>query len=98
MNILKDLFLFINRKELLHTVILTIIATHVTELSASFTDDIIIPLLSTDINNNNKDDIIELKEYKYKLFNKTFKIGSFFSHIIRFIISILIVFLLNKNM
>ena len=78
------------------TIIITVIATYITEFMGSFTNDIIMPIINRDADNDNKPDIIELQEYKYKVNGITFKVGSFCSSLIKVVVAVVVLFILSK--
>ena len=93
----EELDNFIDTNSIYSVVIGTIFSQFLTELFHSFTNDLIMPILNLDINKNDKNDVTELKDLKFKMFNIDFKIGSFLVALVRFIIILCILLMINKH-
>lgn len=67
-----------------------------TKICYSFIDNIILPIIYIDFNKNNKSDINYLKNKTFNIFGIKFKFGVFFIDSIKFLFTILILYILNK--
>jgi large-conductance mechanosensitive channel len=83
---------------------IAVIASFVNQLVFSFINDIIMPIIDRDGDNNNEPDINRIANYTIKAGGITFRIGSFILALIRFTLLIFIIFILclvliniNKN-
>ena len=95
-----ELFNFIKFKKFLEenksfaSAISIVIATHISTLSASFTDNIIIPIFNRDVNKDGIKDIKYLEDLELNIFNIKFKLGKFVIDIIKFMFVLYILFLI----
>ena len=89
----SDLF---RDSEVQKTIISIIIARESNFLTNSLLNDIILPLINRDGNNDGVDDIAVLKKYKLNLFGAELRIGRFLITIIKHIIIISVVYLVYK--
>ena len=96
MSFVNDLKLFITENRLYSVIIGTVLASFVTEVSYSAINNIIMPLLNTDFNRNNKDDMDDIKQWEVKIFSKRIFIGKFIHSFIRFGIILFILVHVNK--
>jgi large-conductance mechanosensitive channel len=92
----NELGRFVERNRLYSVIIGTIFSQFLTELFHSTINDLIMPMMNIDVNKNKKNDIIELKKFKIKIFNIQFKFGSFLVALIRFIIIMCVLLMLNR--
>ena len=83
---------------------IAVIASFVNQLVISFINDIIMPIIDRDGDENNEPDINKIANYTIKTGGITFRIGSFIIALIRFILLIFIIYILclvllkiNKN-
>lgn len=72
---------------------IAVIAAFVNQLVFSFINDIIIPIIDRDGDNDNEPDINKLSNYKVKINGITFKTGAFILALIRFILVLFFVFM-----
>ena len=73
---------------------IAVIASFVNQLVISFINDIIMPIIDRDGDNNNQPDINKIANYTIKTWGITFRIGAFIIALIRFILLIFIIFIL----
>tara|TARA_Y100000389_G_C17310358_1_gene437659 strand:- start:10 stop:345 length:336 start_codon:yes stop_codon:yes gene_type:complete len=81
---MKGFLNFLKENDILAAIIVTVISTYVSKITQSFINDIIIPIIERDGDNDGKADIKKLQNYKLKCFGITFKIGSFLINLIKF--------------
>ncbi len=80
---IKDM---ITKNTALLGITIAVVATFVNQLVISFINDIIMPIIDRDGNNDNEPDINKIANYKIKVTGMTFKIGAFILALIRFIL------------
>ena len=96
-----EIFNFIKFKEFLEknkacaTAASIVIATQITILSSSFTDNIIVPIFDRDTDGDGKKDLIQFENITFKMFGIKIKIGKFIIDIIKFLIVIYVVFVIS---
>jgi large-conductance mechanosensitive channel len=73
---------------------IAVLATFVNQLVVSFINDIIMPIIDRDGNNDNQPDINKIADYTLKAGGITFRIGAFILALIRFILLLFILFIL----
>jgi large-conductance mechanosensitive channel len=73
---------------------IAVLSTFVNQLVFSFINDIIMPVIDRDGNNDNMPDINRISNYTIKTNGITFKIGAFIVALIRFILLLFIIFIL----
>jgi large-conductance mechanosensitive channel len=93
--VLHHLTDFVIKNSVLLGITVVVIATFVNELVISFINDIILPVIERDGNNDNEPDINRLKHIIYKTNGITFKIGSFLISLIKFCILMVILFFIS---
>jgi large-conductance mechanosensitive channel len=84
---------------------IAVLSSFVNQLVFSFINDIIMPVIDRDGNNDNQPDINKIADYQVKTGGITFKVGAFILALIRFILLLFILFILclviikikNKN-
>jgi len=84
---------------------IAVMASFVNQLVFSFINDIIMPVIDRDGNNDNQPDINKIADYQVKTGGITFRVGAFILALIRFVILIFILFIIcvvivklkNKN-
>lgn len=96
MNILDEIDFFVEQNRLYTLIIGSIFTQFLTELFSSFTNDILMPLLNRDFNNNKQGDINELKRKKVNIYGFTFNYGSFLVAVFRFVIVLFILLVINR--
>jgi large-conductance mechanosensitive channel len=85
----------IMKNSVLFGITIAVMSTFVNQLVLSFINDIILPVIDRDGNNDNEPDINKIANYTIKTNGITFKIGSFIVALIRFIILIFIIIILS---
>ena len=94
--IFNDFFDFLNNNNLAATIIATVLSTHISELTTSFADDIILPIINMDTDGDGKADIQNLKNIKLKFKGLSINIGKFCITFIRVFVIFLALFLIKK--
>jgi large-conductance mechanosensitive channel len=87
---IKDM---ISRNTALLGITIAVVATFVNQLVFSFINDIIMPIIDRDGNNDNEPDINRIANYIVKINGMTFKIGAFILALIRFILVLFFIFI-----
>lgn len=87
---------FFKDVDFLKSIVSIIIAREAKYLTDSLLNDIIMPVINRDVNNDGIDDIDVLKNYKIKVLGAEIKIGNFLITIIKHIIIISIIYLIYK--
>lgn len=96
-----EMFNFIKFKEFLEknkafaTAASIVIATQITILASSFTDNIIVPIFDRDTDGDGKKDLIQFENITFKMFGIKIKMGKFIIDIIKFLIVIYVVFVIS---
>lgn len=96
-----EIFNFIKFKEFLEknkafaTAASIVIATQITILASSFTDNIIVPIFDRDTDGDGKKDLIQFENITFKMFGIKIKMGKFIIDIIKFLIVIYVVFVIS---
>ena len=96
MSFAEDLKLFVSENRLYSVIIGTVLASFVTEVSYSAINNLIMPLINTDFNRNNVNDMDDIKQWEVKIFSKRIFIGKFLHSFIRFAIILFILVHVNK--
>ena len=96
MSFIVDLKSFVSENRLYSVIIGTVLASFVTEISYSAINNIIMPILTTDFNKNNKNDMKDLQKLEVKIFSKKIMLGKFLYSFIRFMIILVILVYVNK--
>ena len=96
-----ELFNFIKFKEFLQknkafaTAASIVIATQISSLASSFTENIIVPIFNRDLNKDGIKDIQNFEDLKIKLFGIEFQLGKFIIDIIKFFVILYVVFIIS---
>jgi len=96
MKVLKEFSLFLKQNNIMATIVATVMSTYVTQLTTSFADDIILPIIYRDADGDGNADINKLKDYKIKTQGITFKIGNFITVLIKVLVVFVVLFFINK--
>jgi large-conductance mechanosensitive channel len=97
-----ELFNFINFKNFLRkndsfaTATSIVIATQISTLSASFIDNVIVPIFNRDVNKDGVKDIKNIESYELKFSGFKIKVGKFFVDTIKFLLVILVIFIISR--
>lgn len=97
MEFLDEFLVFLKNNNIMATIVATVMSTYVTELTTSFADDIVLPIIYRDADGDGKADINKIKKYEYKVSGVTFKIGNFLTILLKVTVVFLVLFVLNKN-
>lgn len=96
MKLFEDISNLIKDNNLYATAIAMLFTSFATELAYSLADNLIIPFIDFDINNNNKNDFKELRSIKITLFGVKLNLGKFLYSFVRFVIMIFMLLFINK--
>ena len=93
MEIVNDFFSFLKNNNILSTIIATVMSTFITQLVTSFADDIIMPIIYRDGDNDGKADIKSLENTVMKVNGISLKVGKFLIVLIKVTLIFIILFL-----
>lgn len=96
-NIIDEFILFLKNNNIMATIVATVLSSYVTELTTSFADDLILPIIYRDADGDGKADIQSLKKLKYKTYGITFKIGNFITVLLKVAIVFIVLFLIKRS-
>ena len=97
MDFLEEFVMFLKNNNIMATIVATVMSTYVTELTTSFADDLVLPIIYRDADGDGKADINKIKEYEYKISGVTFKIGKFITILLKVTVVFLVLFVINRN-
>ena len=89
---INDFYIFIKDNHIIATAIATIFSKIITDLSYSFIDNILLPIINIDLDDDGKSDINNIKNKIINLYGISFKVGPFVIEIIKFVCILLILF------
>ncbi|VVU94707.1 hypothetical protein CPAV1605_432 [seawater metagenome] len=89
---------FLNDNNVIATIVATMISQRISDLSNSFIDNLIIPVLDRDADGDGEADIKDLKKYKINFLGIKFRVGEFFIVLLKFMIILFIAYQINKIM
>ena len=92
---IKEFTDIIMKNSVMLGITIAVLATFVNQLVLSFINDIIMPIIDRDGNDDNKPDINRIAEYKIKTGGITFRIGAFILALIRFILLLFMLFVIS---
>jgi len=92
----KSFIYFLNNNKIIATVIATIISTYIMNISKSFTDDILLPIINRDTDGDGKKDIHKYENYTIKVSNIELRIGNFIIEILKFLLITYIMYFLSQ--
>jgi large-conductance mechanosensitive channel len=95
-NIFKEFILFLKNNNIMSTIIATVLSTHVTELTTSFADNIILPIIYRDGNRDGKSDVKEVENYILKVKGIDFKLGKFYVVFLKVFIIFILLFIIKR--
>lgn len=87
---------FFSKNQILTTLIGTVLASNITLLTKSFMDNIIMPVINMDLNNDGEPDRETLEKFEIHFGGIDMKIGKFLLTIIEFSIILLIIYTINN--
>jgi len=89
---------FLKENDIMAAVIAALISSHVSDLTNSLMDNILLPFISSDTDKDGKPDINRLKKYKLKIGSITLNIGNFLVTFIKFTFVLFLIYLISKLM
>ena len=92
--ILSEFTGIVMKNSVMFGITIAVLSSFVNQLVFSFINDIIMPVIDRDGNNDNMPDINKISNYTVKTNGITFKIGAFVVALIRFILLLFIIFIL----
>lgn len=92
--IFKEFTELVMKNSVLFGISVAVLSTFINQLLFSFMNDIILPIIDRDGDDDKEPDINKITNYTVKYKGITFKVGSFIVNIIRFVIIIVILFLI----
>ena len=87
---------FLLKNNILATIIITILSSSIDELSISFIENIITPIITKDTNNDGVMDLQKLEDKKITLFGITLNIGKFFITALKFCLILIFSYIMFK--
>jgi large-conductance mechanosensitive channel len=93
--ILTEFTELIMKNSVLFGITIAVMSTFVNQLVLSFINDIIMPIIDRDGNNDNQPDINRIANYTITTNGITFKIGAFIVALIRFVLLLFMIFILS---
>jgi len=95
-NYILDFRKFLVDNKVKENIVTTVLSFKAQDLIESIITNIILPIIERDADGDGKADIKEFEDYKYNVWGITFKFGSFFIALIRYIIIILLIYFFHK--
>jgi large-conductance mechanosensitive channel len=92
---IKEFTDIIMKNSVMLGITIAVLATFVNQLVLSFINDIIMPIIDRDGNDDNKPDINKIAEYKVKAGGITFRVGAFILALIRFVLLLFMLFIVS---
>ncbi len=93
---INEFYTFLNDNQIFATAIATIFSKIISDLSYSFIDNMLLPIINIDLNNDGKSDIADFKNKIININGIHFKFGQFAIEIFKFFIILFILFILSK--
>lgn len=91
-----EFILFLKNNNIAATIVATVLSSYITELTSSFTDDLILPVLNLDLDGDGKSDIKSIKKIKIQYKGMVINIGNFILTFIKVSIIFIVLFYINK--
>ena len=97
-----EIFNFIKFKDFLKdndafiSAVAIVIATQIKNFADAFTYNIIVPIFDIDMNKDGIRDVKKIEDYEFDFLGIKFKIGKLLIEILKFIISLYIIYLISK--
>jgi len=95
MDNLEDIIEFLNKNNMISVSIAIIFSNQINKLVENFVDNIILPFIDKDLDDDGIDDIYKLEDFTITIFNKKINIGKIISSSIKFFLIIILVYLLS---
>ncbi len=96
MEFINDFLSFLKNNNILSTIIATVMSTYITQLTTSFADDIVMPIIYRDGDGDGKADIKSLENTVMKVNGINIKIGKFLVVLLKVTIIFVTLFLCKK--
>jgi|TARA_B100000524_G_scaffold348370_1_gene252690 large-conductance mechanosensitive channel len=96
MKLYNEFILFLKNNSILTTIIATVMSTQINDLTNSIADDLILPVIYRDGDNDGKADIKKLENYKLILYGTKLKVGKFCVVLIKVTVIFLVLFFIKK--
>lgn len=93
---ITDFLDFLNDNNILSVAIATILSNKIHDISESFVNNLILPIINRDANNDNNPDIKNVEDYTIKIYGIKFELGKFIIAMIKFLIITYIAYLMTK--
>jgi large-conductance mechanosensitive channel len=93
---ISDFLEFLNDNNILSVAIATILSNKINDISEAFINNLVLPIINRDADNDNNPDIKNLEKYTFKISGINFGIGKFTISLIKFLIISYIVYQLSK--
>jgi len=93
---INEFYTFLKENQIVDTAIATIFSKLITDVSYSFIDNILLPIINIDVNNDGKADINDFKNKIININGIHLKLGPFAIELIKFIAIMFILFMLSK--
>ena len=95
-EIYSDFKDFLSDNNILVTIIATILSSNITMLTTSLMDNIIMPIINIDLNNDGTPDRENLENWIVNFKGAEIKVGQFILTSIEFIFILIVIYLINK--
>ena len=95
MKLLENFLDFFKNNNMYATVVGTVLSMYIHDCAQSLTNDIIIPIIDRDIDNDGKPDINIIKNYQLNIMGTKLRVGNFLVHIIKVLIIVVLIFCSN---
>ena len=86
---------FLQKNKAFATAASIVIATQISSLASSFTENIVVPIFNRDLNKDGIKDLQNFEDLKIKLFGIEFQLGKFIIDIIKFFVILYVVFIIS---
>jgi large-conductance mechanosensitive channel len=83
---------FLKKNDILSLSIAAVFSGHINELINSFVNNLFIPILNRDADNDGKKDIKKIENLEIKFFNVNFTIGKFLVDILKFVLVTIVIY------
>ena len=87
---------FLKKNSVISLALAAVISNQLNKLTESFVDDIIMPIVNIDYDDDGEKDIKKLQDKEFHLFRIKFRTGNFIFLVIKFIIIAYIIFILSS--
>ena len=98
MEFINDFLSFLKNNNILSTIIATVMSTYITQLTTSFADDIVMPIIYRDGDGDGKADIKSLENTVMKVNGIKIKVGKFLVVLLKVTIIFVTLYLFKKYM